>query len=72
LIDFVRDPADAIVDTATDQLADWFSDDKKSAEKAEQGFDPDAAIARYLAQRGPEPVPTAHSAAPRVFGRKGI
>jgi hypothetical protein len=71
LIDFVRDPADAIVDTATDQLADWFNDDKK-ADEAGQGFDPDAAIARYLAQRGTETAPPVHSAPPRVFGRKGI
>jgi len=68
LINFVRNPAGAIVDTATDQLADWFKKD----EKEEQGFDADAALARYLAQRGTEPAPPAHSAPSRVFGRKGI
>src|SRR5687768_12794761 len=49
LIDFVRDPADAIVDSATDKISDWLKD-----EKSEQEFDPDAAVARYLAERDPD------------------
>ena len=72
LIDFVRDPADAIVDTATDKISDWFKDDK--AEQAE--FDPDAAVARYLAQRDPDQGGASAAAPPspapyRGFGRKG-
>ena len=68
LIEFVRDPADAIVDSATDKIADWFKD-----EKSEQEFDPDAAVARYLAQRGTEPAAAPSSPARTPgFGRKGL
>ena len=71
LIDFVRDPADAIVDTATDKISDWFKDDK-----AEEKFDPDAAVERYIAQRGPDQGGASAAAPPspapyRGFGRKG-
>ena len=70
LIDFVRDPADAIVDTATDRLTDWLKDDEKTEQP---GFDADAAVARYLAQRATEPAASpASSAPPRGFGRKGL
>src|SRR5688500_18458535 len=68
VIDFVRDPAEAIVDTATDRLGDWLGD-RKAEEPADgtavnhrqalvdwlhdrdepAAFDPDAAIARYIA-----------------------
>lgn len=78
LVDFVRDPAGAIVDTATDRIGDWLSDDKPAAAQPEQPkFDADAAIARYLAQR-PEPSAAQAAAAPaasapvRGFGRKGV
>ena len=87
LVDFVRDPAGAIVDTATDRLGDWFNDDKPAPESAPAAeaekpkFDPDAVIERYLAQRPTAPAPEtaadaaagfAHPAPPRTFGRKGI
>jgi hypothetical protein len=75
LIEFVRDPAGAIVDTATDRLGDWLSEAKPSAaaEPEQPKFDPDAAIARYLAQRDAGPAaPSATPASPVGFGRKGI
>jgi hypothetical protein len=71
VVDFVSDPAEAIVDSVTDRLADWLGEDKSKAEQAE--FDPDAVIARHLAQRGTEPnAATASAAPPRSFGRKGV
>ena len=78
LIEFARDPAGAIVDTATERLGDWFNGDDKAAPVEEQPkFDPDAAIARYLEQRTVEPgvqpaAPLAGPAPIRTFGRKGI
>ena len=94
LVEFIQNPADAIVDSATDRLTDWLGDRKVEEEPADRGafvghrqqlvdwlhdrdepasFDPDAAIARYLEQRLPEPpaVPTSAPAA-RTFGRKGL
>ena len=89
MVDFIRNPADAIVDSATDRLGDWLGD-RKAAEEPAKGtgvnhrqalvdwlhdrdepaaFDPDAAIARYMENREPQP----ESAAPiRSFGRKGL
>ena len=67
-VDFLTDPAEAIVDAATDRLGDWLKGDGEP----EQRFDPDAAIARYLENR-PEGQPTV-VAPPRElpgFGRKG-
>ena len=75
VIEFVSNPADAIVDNATDRLADWFKDKEqpKAAAAEQPGFDPDAAIARYLAQRGSEPASAPVGPAPfRGFGRKGL
>ena len=77
VIDFVTDPADAIVDTATDRIADWLKSDEPTAAVAEPAkFDPDAVIARYLEQRGLDPLAgsaTAAGPAPtRGFGRKGV
>ena len=81
VIDFVKDPADAIVDSATERLSDWFDNRTNSAGADEGGFDPDAVVERYLSQRGPEgiaspasaPAPAATSPAPpRGFGRKGL
>jgi hypothetical protein len=81
LVDFVRDPAGAIVDTATDRIGDWFNDDKpESAAQADQAkFDPDAVIERYLAQRTAAPEAStdgvtgfASQAPARTFGRKGV
>jgi hypothetical protein len=89
VIDFVKNPADAIVDSASDRLADWLGDRKAAEEPAKStsvnhrqalvdwlhdrdepaAFDPDAAIARYMENREPQP----ESAAPiRGFGRKGL
>ena len=78
VIDFVTDPADAIVDTATDRLSEWIDDRPKAAAAADQpGFDADAALARYMAQREREPaaapaVIPASAAPARSFGRKGL
>ncbi len=75
LVDFVSDPAEAIVDTATDRLADWLNDDEpNSAAAAEQReLAVEAAIARYMAQRGTEQAAASVSPGPpRGFGRKGL
>jgi hypothetical protein len=79
LVDFVRDPAGAIVDTATDRIGDWYNGDKAAPESApgaeaeKPKFDPDAVIERYLAQRGTEPAAASPSPVQhRGFGRKGI
>ena len=78
VIEFVRNPADAIVDSATERLGDWLTADEPASPSAEEGkFDPEAVIARYLEQRGPEPAaasaPAAASPAPvRTFGRKAV
>jgi hypothetical protein len=77
LVDFVTDPAGAIVDTATDRLGDWYNNGKSglAGEVEQPKFDADAAIARYMARRGSESsaataVPTASDAPARSFGRK--
>ena len=71
VIDFIKDPADAIVDSATDRLAEWMGERKAADEKA--GFDPDAALARYMENRQPQPAAVPDVAAPvRSFGRKGL
>ncbi len=81
VIEFVKDPADAIVDSATERLSDWFDNRPNGVEADQGGFDPDAVVERYLSQRGPDamaspaaaPAPTAASPAPpRGFGRKGL
>ena len=78
IIEFVTNPAGAIVDSATDKLGDWLqSDDKKPAADAapeQPKFDPDAALARYLENRAPAPATAAPEVAapPRGFGRKGL
>ncbi len=73
VVEFVSDPADAIVDSVTDRLADWLQDNESKAAEDQSKFDPDAAIARYLAQRGTEPTAAQASPAPiRGFGRKGL
>jgi hypothetical protein len=72
LVDFVSDPAGAIVDTATDRIGDWLKDDSSKAATEQPEFDADAAIARYLAQREPQPAAASASTSPaRGFGRKG-
>jgi hypothetical protein len=69
LVDFVTDPADAIVDAAADQVAEWMGSDNQKGTAGEQPrFDADAIIARYLAQREAEPA----APVPRAFGRKGL
>ncbi|MGI8611687.1 MAG: hypothetical protein ACR2KH_05375 [Sphingomicrobium sp.] len=77
VIEFVQDPADAIVDSATERFADWLNDRPKGGAADQPGFDADAVIERYLAQRGPDPLgaPAAAPASPapyRGFGRKGV
>src|SRR5687768_18407730 len=58
VVDFVSDPAEAIVDTVTDRLGDWLGEDRTRQAEEDAGFDPDAAVARYMAQRGSEPAPS--------------
>lgn len=84
-VGFIQDPAEAIVDRAADLLPepDRGTDRPSPFEKLravvdgdEQNkeFDPDAVIARYLAERPPggaSPMAAAgHGAAPRTFGRR--
>ena len=74
IVDFVTNPAEAIVDTATDRLSDWVnSGDVKPATADEHSkFDPDAVLARYIEKRGAGPTAAPAAAAPiRSFGRKG-
>ena len=42
LLDFIHDPADAIVDSATDKLADWFGDDQAKETRASEPATPAA------------------------------
>jgi hypothetical protein len=77
VIEFVRNPADAIVDSATERLSDWFDNQPDSPTAGEEKFDPEAVVARYLEQRGSEPAaaPPAEPPVPapmRSFGRKGL
>ena len=73
-LDFVRNPGEAIVDSAIDTIGEFLKDDGKKAEPEKGAFDADAAIARYMANR-PEtaPMPQADAAPVRAqFGRKGL
>ncbi len=71
VIDFVKNPADAIVDSATERLGEWLKEPKSAADETTK-FDPDAVIARYIKNRGAEPVVEPQSPAPiQGFGRKG-
>ena len=84
VIQFVRNPAGAIVDTAANRLGDWLDDQPAGGEGGKGGFDPEAVLERYLAKRGPDPVeqpPAAPAPAPSApaspapptgFGRKGL
>ncbi len=72
--EFVRDPGGTIVDSAVDTIGNLLSDGDKKAEQEESAFNPDAVIARYMANRpGPAPVPQAEGEPVRPqFGRKGL
>ena len=72
VVDFVSDPAEAIVDTVTDRLGDWLGENRGKPAEEEAGFDPDAAVARYMAQRGSEPAPPTTAVPVRTFGRKAV
>ena len=77
VIEFVKNPADAIVDTATERLGDWLDDQPNGARADQSGFDPEAVLDRYLSKRGSDPVEAPAAAAaspapPRGFGRKGL
>jgi hypothetical protein len=79
-MEFISNPAEAIVDAAVDRFGEYVTDKRKAAadkRKAEaepvSTFDPDAVIAKYLENR-PAP-PVAAMQAPqqaRGFGRKGL
>jgi hypothetical protein len=72
VIDFVKDPADAIVDSATERLADWLKEPQSAADEPAR-FDPDAVIARYIENRGAESTGQLEITAPiQGFGRKGL
>jgi hypothetical protein len=69
-VDFLTDPAEAIVDAATDRLGSWLGGD---AESDQPQFDPDAALARYLENRPDgQPNPVAPRRELPGFGRKGL
>jgi hypothetical protein len=76
VIEFVKNPADAIVDSATERLGDWLTTDEPTSPASppaqQEKFDPDAAVARYMAQRAPEPAAASIPAAVQGFGRKGL
>src|SRR5215212_1301722 len=77
VIEFVRNPAGAIVDSAADRLSDWLDDAPTPATSQPDKFDPDAVVARYVEQRAIEPAAAQALAAispapPRGFGRKGL
>ena len=72
LIEFVTNPADAIVDSATDRVSDWLGDATAKEAPELPKFDVDAAFARYM-ERRPIEAPAVVSTAPqRGFGRKGL
>ena len=76
-IEFIRDPAGAIVDSAIDRIGDLLADKDEAQAEQQPAFDPDAAIQRYLANRpeaaGPADYPSAaQPPAHRGFGRKGL
>ena len=73
-IDFVRNPAGTIVESAIDTIGDLLDDERKKAEP-ESTFDADAAFARYMANRPEQaaPVPGIQVAPVQAqFGRKGL
>ena len=72
LVDFAMNPAGAIVDTAADRLSDWLDDAPIPATAQPEKFDPDAVVARYVEQRGTEPVAPMNPAPVSGFGRKGL
>jgi hypothetical protein len=73
-LDFVSNPKEAIVDAATDQLADWIGQDREKKTDDEQpSFDADAVFARYMEKHGKQLGGiTAEAPAPAGFGRKGL
>ena len=82
-IEFIRDPAGAIVDSAIDKIGDLLADKEEAkTEETKPAFDPDAAIERYLANRPESVAPAAQPSATqpsaaqpstyRGFGRKGL
>lgn len=77
VVDFVRNPADAIVEAAVDRYSAAVDTRKKQrAEESAQHFDADAAFQRYLDRKAaaPDLSEPAHppATAPRSFGRKGL
>ena len=78
-MDFVADPAEAIVDAVAERvpgLGPRRAARKSEPVEQEPAFDADAAIARYLENRPAElpPIvpPIAEAAPRRSFGRKGL
>jgi hypothetical protein len=80
--DFISNPAEALVDAAVDKADDLRTERRKAAVAARSaavdeslsGFDADAALARYMANRpevGSVGAETT-AAAVRSFGRKGL
>jgi hypothetical protein len=83
LLEFIHNPGDAIVDNATDKLADWLHDSKQAAAAPPtvpaqpitvqpQKVIAEGAIERYFAQRDAELAAAANPAPRRNFGRKGL
>lgn len=71
-LEFISNPADAIVDSAVDKFSDLIADRRKPTEEASSTFDPDAVIAKYLENRPAATAATAPAPPPRGFGRKAL
>jgi hypothetical protein len=71
---FIQNPARAIVDSAIDAAGELIEEKRKTKLEAEEAssFDPDAALARYMANRPEPPVGAEPAPARRSFGRKGL
>jgi hypothetical protein len=76
--DFISDPAGALVEAAAEKVEVRLRESRKtragdSSDELSTGFDADAALARYMANR-PAAAAAAGETAPaaRGFGRKGI
>ena len=73
--EFISNPAEALVEAATDQAGEWMSNRKADSPDQAVPFDADAALARYMANRPqglPEAAPAAAPPPVRGFGRKGL
>ncbi|HUP68131.1 MAG TPA: hypothetical protein VM145_07970 [Sphingomicrobium sp.] len=67
----IANPRAAAFDFAVDRIDRLLEDVGPTPQsETKPGFDPDAAIARYMETRGKPPADPAHTEIPRQFGRK--